>query len=115
MELRNAYLPAEQIRGIAQSHGIGRRIDRHDEHRLSPGVAQAFALADRVMDQPPVRTDGPAFEIHEIARRSTLSCSVAFDHLRVVSVRHEADILAVGFVRVHEAVLRRDLPHRVLR
>ena len=57
-------------------------------------------------------TEHLSVEGHKIARRHR--AAFLLDKARVIAVGHKADILAVGFVRVDKAVLRRDTAHLVL-
>ena len=114
VELPYFHPGLEQVGAVPQRNGIGSRIDRADEYRLSPGVAQTLALPDRIVDQTFMGADGMPLQIHESAGLRSGSASVPLHDLRIIAVRHEADVLAVRLIRVHKAVLRRDAPRLLL-
>ena len=72
------------------------------------GNTETTALADSVVDLTFVLAEDFTFFVNEVARFGSLS-GVLLDEGRIVTVRNEADILAVRFVSIDEALLLRDL------
>src|SRR6185437_16744505 len=71
------------------------------------------ALANREMDDAAVATDHPPVHIDNISRRLGLGPK-PLHQARIIAIRHEADILAVGLGRDLQSNLRGDAPNLVL-
>ena len=79
-----------------------------DIERFRCGNTKTTALTDGVVDLTFVFAEDFALFVNEVARFGSLS-GVLLDEGRIVTVRNEADILAVRFVSIDEALLLRDL------
>ena len=117
---------AEEIK-IPAEHRIGKKIligpDHHlvrlrpdllYEHRNTHGKAEALPLSDRVVGDSLVSPQDPALGVHKVSLRRDLPCARAVDVARVVSVRDEADLLRVRFLRHGDAGFPGNVPHFLL-
>ena len=94
---------------LCQHHLVGARANLLDVVGDRSRNSQAPALPDRVMEDAFVPAEEASLFIHEIACRGTAPC-VSLDKIGVSPVRDKADILAVPFPGIYEAVALRQFP-----
>src|SRR6185503_17915047 len=75
--------------------------------------AEPLPLPDRVVDDPIVPAEHAAIEMHNLAVRERLGMHAA-DHIGILPLRYETDVLAVVLVGNLQPKLARQLAHRGL-
>ena len=87
---------------------------RRHEERLAGGNAQPPPLTDRVADDACVPPEHPAVDMHDLPRPDRLGLQL-LDQVRISTLRHEADVLAVALVGDSEPEIAGNRPRRLLR
>ena len=90
----------------ADDHPPAGRVEMDHIERLADRDADAAALADRVVDDALVAAEHAPVDMDDVARLAGAGLQ-PLDHLGIVALRHEADVLAVVLVGDRQAQLAR--------
>src|SRR5207253_6140088 len=91
-----------ELAQISDGDGVRRGVERRDVERRAGCEAEATLLPDRVACDPAMRAELPALPVDDRARTEQARLA-APKEVTIVAVGHEADLLALGLVRCHEA------------
>lgn len=89
-------------------------VELDDEQRLAGRDPEATALADGVVDDALVPPEHAPIQMNDLARLRRVGAQ-SLDHVGILALRHEADVLAVVLVGHFQAEVARHRPHLRLR
>src|SRR6266481_5588560 len=87
------------------SHVAGRCVDSSHVERFARSNAQAAALSDGKTMQSRMRRERPAASVDDSSRTNPPWPALALDERRVIAVRHETYLLAIGLIGVDQPKL----------